>query len=145
MLTPKNVSAAVVFSCTLLAVSGCEQFSSYSWLSFAKQQEPTRESEIVSRHTALPRSVAAIELSLARIACVESFGGNRPDLYMLGDMQTLPKSSLRWDVIPAGQRELLRNVAKRLATAHEHYSAKFNAARRPMAATDRQPGASLND
>jgi hypothetical protein len=74
-------------------------------------------------------TVAQIELALGRKDWASSCGASNPDI--LTDMETLRGINLR--SLPHNQRELLRDVAWRLAGADSGYSAVFLASHRPMA------------
>ncbi len=74
-------------------------------------------------------TVAQIELALGRKDWASACGASNPDI--LGDMETLRGINQR--ALPHDQRELLRDVAQRLAGADAGYSAVFLATHRPMA------------
>lgn len=89
----------------------------------------------IAKRTASPptadtiHSVAKIELDLARTAWVNSCGASNPDV--LGNMETL--KGVNVNSLTRNQRELLQEVAWRLAGADAGYSTLFFANHLPMA------------
>lgn len=139
ILVRKTAAAsAAILAGIMLILSGCGQVCARYSQSVAPRSPPTTEAAVRAQHMVVPHAVAEIEISLARIAYIEFFGGNRPDIEMLGEMEALQDHNLHWDAIPGDQRSLLRNVAKRLTAAHQQYGKGFNAAGRPMADFDTQ-------
>lgn len=91
---------------------------------------------MLAQHEALPHAVAAIEISLARIADVQSGPAAHPEGAMLQDMETLPNSEIHWKMITPDERALLRDVALRLAGADWGYTTEFNADGHPLSDYD---------
>ncbi len=74
------------------------------------------------------RAVAGIEIALGRKAWVASCGASNPDV--LRDMESL--TGIDVHSLPRNQRQLLLEVASRLAGADAGYSALFLADHHPM-------------
>lgn len=95
------------------------------WLAKRQVNSPTADTA---------QAVSKIEITLGRKAWARSCGASNPNV--INDMETLDGVNLR--ALPQDQRELIQEVAWRLAGADAGYTALFFADQHPMVDYDEQ-------